>query len=247
MYKLIKRVVCGMLKILEEKNVRMIFTKDGNEIWFNANDVAEELGIVQINSTLRNIDTEYKKKFKEIDLSKVHDMHNSGVTKRYSRNFKKALYNTGEIFITEEGVYNLAFRSNKPEAKIFTKWVSKVLREIRINGFYIATDKDEQWLGVRTESKIARRSFTDEIKEFVEYALKQGSHNPNMYYIHFTKLVNEKLGIPKNAKREELSQSILMDIMALERVMSMKLPKLVTKDMPYKDIYKEIKNLIATI
>ena len=38
-----------------------------------------------------------------------------------------------------------------------------------------------------------------------------------------------------------------MDIMALERVMSMKLPKLIKKEMNYKDIYKEIKKLIEII
>ena len=68
-----------------------------------------------------------------------------------------------------------------------------------------------------------------------------------MYYIHFTKLVNEKLGIPKGTKREDLDQDILLDIMALERVMSMKLPKLINKEMNYKDIYKEIKKIILMI
>jgi len=225
-----------MLKILQERNVRMIWSKDGNEIWFNANDIGEELGIVQVSSTLRNIDKEYKKKFNESTMQAMQ-----------GRNFKDKLANFGEIFITEEAVYNLSFRSNKAEAKLFTKWVSKVLKQIRINGYYIATDKDNEWLGVRTDSKTTRREFTDEIQEFAHYATEQGSHKPQMYYIHFTKLVNEKLGIPKDTKREDLNQNTLMDIMALERVMSMRLPKLITKEMPYKDVYKEIKKLIAII
>ena len=141
----------------------------------------------------------------------------------------------------------MSFRSNKPEAKLFTKWVSTVLKQIRVNGYYIASEKDEQWIGIRTDSKRTRREFTDEVQEFVHYAINQGSNKPNMYYIHFTKLVNEKLGIPKGTKREDLDQDILLDIMALERVMSMKLPKLIKKEMNYKDIYKEIKKLIEII
>ncbi|WP_255613048.1 MULTISPECIES: BRO family protein [unclassified Clostridioides] len=67
-----------MLKVLQEKNIRMIWSKDGSEVWFNANDVGEELGIVNIRDTLRNIDREYKKKFNE---STVGDSD--------TRNFKK--------------------------------------------------------------------------------------------------------------------------------------------------------------
>lgn len=225
-----------MLRILEEKNVRMIWSKDGSEVWFSANDVGEELGISQIRSTLRNIDSEYKKKFNE---STVQNMH--------SRNFKEKLPNFGELFITEEAVYNLSFRSNKPEAKLFTKWVSKVLKQIRINGYYIATEKDEQWLQVRSEGKKVRKEFTDEIQGFVYYAMQQGSNKPDMYYIHFTKLVRGKLNIPKGLKRDELDQSTLFDIQALERVISMKLSKLIDKNMNYKDVYKKIKELIMMI
>lgn len=225
-----------MLNILKEKNVRMIWTNNGNEVWFHAGDIGRELGVIQIISTLRNTDNEFKKRFKNSDM---HEMHN--------RNFKMKLNNKGEIFITEEVVYQIAFRSNKLEAKEFTKWVSKVLKQIRINGYYIASEKDDKWLSVRTESKEIRRGFTDEIQEFVHYAIKQGSKKPEMYYVHFTKLVNDKLGIPKNIKRENLNQNQLMDISALERVMSMKLPKLIDKDMNYKDIYKEIKKLIELI
>ncbi|HBL07087.1 MAG TPA: BRO family protein, partial [Clostridium sp.] len=152
-----------MLKILQEKNIRMIWSKDSNEVWFNANDVGEELGIANIRDTLRNIDNEYKKLF---TCSNVGDT--------YIRNFKEKLPNRGEIFISEEAVYNVSFRSNKAEAKLFTKWVSKVLKQLRINGYYIATEKDEQWLGVRTDGKATRREFTDEIQEFVYYATQQG-------------------------------------------------------------------------
>lgn len=225
-----------MLKVLLEKNVRMIFTKDGEEVWFNASDIGEELGVINIRKVLPNINSKYKKKFS-----------NSDVTKGYNRNFESHINNRGEIYLKPHAVYQIAFRSNKAEAKLFTEWVSEVIEQIRVNGYYIATEKDEQWVEIRTDSKRTRREFTDEVQEFVHYAIKQGSNKPNMYYMHFTKLVNEKLGIPKGTKREDLDQGILMDIMALERVMSMKLPKLINKEMNYKEIYKEIKKLIEII
>ncbi|HBF5319583.1 TPA: BRO family protein, partial [Clostridioides difficile] len=60
-------------------------------------------------------------------------------------------------------------------------------------------------------------------------------------------LVRKKLGISKGVKRDELNQSELFDIQALERIISMKLPKLIDKDMNYKEVYKKIKELIEMI
>ncbi|HBG1010316.1 TPA: BRO family protein, partial [Clostridioides difficile] len=51
----------------------------------------------------------------------------------------------------------------------------------------------------------------------------------------------------KGVKRDELNQSELFDIQALERIISMKLPKLIDKDMNYKEVYKKIKELIEMI
>lgn len=51
---------------------------------------------------------------------------------------KKSLGRQGETwFVNESGLYNLIFRSNKPEAKVFRKWVtSEVLPCIRRTGKY---------------------------------------------------------------------------------------------------------------
>lgn len=44
------------------------------------------------------------------------------------------------LFVNESGLYNLIFRSNKPEAKAFRKWVtSEVLPTIRRTGSYTST------------------------------------------------------------------------------------------------------------
>ena len=115
------------------------------------------------------------------------------------------------------------------------------------NGYHIATEKDEAWLGVRADSKQTRHEFTDEIQAFVYYALQQGSSKPEWYYKTFTELVNKKLDIPKGSKRDDLPQHLLLDIMALERIIAMKLPKLITSDMHYKQVYLEIKKLIEAI
>lgn len=98
-----------MVSIFEERNVRIICSKNRSEIWFSAIDVGEELGIANIRDTLRNIDRSEKKKFTNEMIS--------GVGVFYTRNFNSPLNNYGETFVSEEAVYNMAFRSNKPESK----------------------------------------------------------------------------------------------------------------------------------
>lgn len=225
-----------MLGILKKYEVRVIFDENMDE-WFNADDVGKVLGLENIRRQLNRIVKEkYRKKF-----------NSSNVANCPIRNFEGNLPNRGVNFIKSQAVYQIAFRSNKPDAMEFTEWVSEVIELIRKNGYYIADEKSDQWLGVRCESKKVRRTFTDEIQEFVYYATLKGSNKPTMYYKHFTKLVNDKLEIPKELKRDDLSQDILMDIMALERVIAMKLPKLINEDMDYKQIYKIIKELINNI
>ena len=49
-----------MLKVLLEKHVRMLWSNNGNEIWFSVNDVADELGVINVRQLLPNIDKEYR-------------------------------------------------------------------------------------------------------------------------------------------------------------------------------------------
>lgn len=49
------------------------------------------------------------------------------------------LINSGTTvwFLTEQGLYEVLFQSRKPKAKEFKKWVKQVLKEIRLNGYYM--------------------------------------------------------------------------------------------------------------
>src|SRR3990167_8900907 len=55
------------------------------------------------------------------------------------------------LVINESGLYNLIFRSNKPQAKTFRKWVtSEILPEIRKTGKYVRTiPENEEWADVK--------------------------------------------------------------------------------------------------
>ncbi|MBV4447508.1 hypothetical protein KM799_12920 [Clostridium tyrobutyricum] len=115
------------LMIFEEQQVE-IFELNG-VIYFNPKHVAQCLEIKDVNSSIRNFN---KKQKKIIRNSDVHNMH------------IRRLNNAGEIFLTESGVYKLAFKSNKPNAEKFSDWVAdEVLPSIRKTGVY-STEKSEQ-------------------------------------------------------------------------------------------------------
>lgn len=53
--------------------------------------------------------------------------------------------------------------------------------------------KNEAWLEKREQGKLSRREETDIIKEFVEYATKQGSSKAQFYYSNISKMENKAL------------------------------------------------------
>ena len=137
-------------------------------------------------------------------------------------------------------------RSRQPIADDFNDWVSDVIISIRKNGYYIASEKDDKRLGIREETKKVRRMETDTIKKYVEYAKSQGSIHADMYYQNFTKLVQNCLGIEAGT-RDDLDQKTLLRLKSLETLIDMRLENLLETDIPYKDMYADVKELIRSI
>ena len=87
-----------------------------NEPWFCASDVCRAL--------------EFSAK-SEVVLRKLDD------DEKLMRKVYASGQNREMWFVNESGLYNLIFRSNKPEAKTFRKWVTgEVLPSIRRTGSY---------------------------------------------------------------------------------------------------------------
>lgn len=207
-------------------------------MWFGASDVGEELGMTNIRMVLSNIDRMEKRKFRNDDFSDV--------SKVYNRNFESEINNRGELFISEEAVYNVSFRSNMPEAKLFTKWVTKVLKQIRVNGYFVADEESDKWLKTRSETKQVRRMETNTIKRFVEYARNQGSTHADMYYMNFTKLVQNHLGIDSGS-RDSQDQETLLRLKSFETIVDMHIDTLMKANTHYKEIYNGVRDLIQSV
>jgi len=100
------------------------------EPWFKAKDIVTILGYGNTKKAVQtNVDDEDKKQFKDLDVPSMgsldcpHDLSRGPLA--------------SAVFVNESGLYSLILRSNKPEAKVFKRWVtSHVLPQIRKTGSY---------------------------------------------------------------------------------------------------------------
>ena len=100
----------------------------------------------------------------------------------------------------------------------------------------------------RTNSKFVRLMETDVIKEFVEYAKKQGSNNADKYYIHFSNLAKAYFDIQINVKgqnfRELLSAEHLYKIATADNIIKTAIKAGMKNNLYYKDVYKLAKKKV---
>ena len=99
------------------------FADENGEPWFVAADVARVLDYRTASDAIRYLDDD------EADTLKQRIRSENGVEQERQM-----------LIINESGLYNLVFRSRKPEAKKFRKWVTEeVLPSIRKTGSYSVT------------------------------------------------------------------------------------------------------------
>jgi prophage antirepressor-like protein len=105
-----------------------------NEPWFVAKDVCDSLGYSKdVSSVLSKLDEDEKG----------------------TENFRTLGGSQSLAVVNESGLYNLIFRSNKPEAKHFRKWVTaEVLPAIRKYGTYTSDAKVTERLEAKYQKKV---------------------------------------------------------------------------------------------
>jgi prophage antirepressor-like protein len=125
-FKHFKFNLMSNVAIFEHPQFGKIHTELVNtEPWFCASDVCKALDFPSPEASLRKLDDDEKL---------MRKVFASG-------------QNRDKWFVSESGLYNLIFRSNKTEAKTFRKWVTgEVLPAIRRNGFYGAQPRPMAYL-----------------------------------------------------------------------------------------------------
>ncbi len=119
-----------------------ILWKD-NEPLFRADEIAKIIGILDVHTSIRNFDSDEKVR---------HFVPTRGGEQEM-------------LFLTEDGVYRLLMRSNKPNARPFQKWVSNILKTIRKTGEYKISDEIEKF---KEEKNNENKLFIDEKNKEIE-------------------------------------------------------------------------------
>ncbi|WP_340389494.1 BRO family protein [Paenibacillus sp. FSL E2-0151] len=151
-----------------------------DEWWAVAKDVAEALGYRMASDMTRSLDSE------------EHGTHKVRMGK----------FTRKVLLISEFGVYEAAFNSERPEAKDFKRWVKELIRNLRkasgFEGFQIfrMLDKEHQ----KEAMSLLNRN-------------KENAGRPDFIKANTiaNKAVSSKFGHPKMIKKEQMTPQMLVE------------------------------------
>ena len=152
------------IQIFDYKSNKVRTVEQDGRVWFVAKDVCDILGIVNSRKAVSVLDDDELTSLKVTSGGQDREMN----------------------AISESGIYALTFRSNKPEAKNFARWVRKeVLPAIMRTGKYSVEQGDEvlalaQRIVAQHEENQALKEKIEDDKEKVEFA-DAVSHSDNSY------------------------------------------------------------------
>lgn len=107
-----------------------------------------------------------------------------------------------------------------------------------------------EWKQARLQIKQVRQSFTDAVKQFVEYATEQGSKSANMYYCNITKMEYAALELVEKGQKVPSNFRDTLDIMDIsflqtaEQIARAALINGMDRKLPYKEIYQLAKEKV---
>ena len=112
--------------------------------------------------------------------------------------------------------------------------------------------QNNSWIAKSDETKQIRQKETDIIKDFIEYAIKQGSKNANKYYMNITKMTNKALELliqtdDYKPLRDLATITELGFIQMLDLRATQAIEDGIKRQLPYKEIYKYAKEEVEKL
>ena len=214
------------------------YVNEASDIFMSRTQIGYALKYKNPSKGIENIHNRHYERMDRFSVA-IRGSQIEGGSKHIDPNAEMYMY-------AERGIYEICRRTAQPIADDFNDWVYDTILSIKKNGYYIASEKDDKWLGIRQETKEVRKAETDQIKLFVEYAKAQGSQNADRYYALLTNLINRRLGI-KSGERDKADQRTLMRLKSLETVVELHLATLMAEELPYKEVYQGVKRFIEAL
>ena len=138
-------------------------------------------------------------------------------------------------------IMNISTKKAHSKKLLFIKAFSEMERALIKQA---ANSADDNWLQVRSQSKQMRLQQTDVIKEFVEYATKQGSKSAKFYYKHITNATYSALQLIQHKKpklKDTLDTLELSQLMVAENVAKKSISNHMASGEHYKTVFVLVK------
>lgn len=117
------------------------------------------------------------------------------------------------------------------------KWKLDYIEAFNKMESFIKERQSTEWLMTRKQGKLVRRSETDTIANLIDYAKAQGSRHANKFYMTYSKLVNQLVGI-EAGQRETVPFKVISTIGFLEDMILHTIDEEMQKGAHYKQIYQ---------
>lgn len=140
-----------------------------------------------------------------------------------------------------QATFLITLMRNSEKVVLFKEKLTKEFYQQRnVIAKLISQQRDPNWQNVRSDGKIIYKKKTDIIKQFVDYATKQGSSSATRYYSNLAKMENKALFfIEQKYKnlRDIMTIKQLMQACTADDVIEKALIDGMNDGLPYKDIY----------
>lgn len=121
------------------------------------------------------------------------------------------------------------------------EWKVKYIQAFNEMEKLLTEKQTKTWLETRQESKLTRKSETEVIKKFVDYAREQGSDNADKYYVIFSKLANKTANI---TERDMATTFQLNSLTFIENIILHTIECQLMLGTEYHEIYQKCKKAI---
>lgn len=195
--------------------------------------IAKEFGIAHIEITRK-----MKNLSMEIPILRFNEMYKKDARIVRGREFETYSMNRdGYMFL----VMNISTKKAHSKKLAFIDAFNEMEQALVKQA---ANSADGNWLKVRNQSKQMRLQQTDVIKEFVEYATKQGSKSAKFYYKHITNATYSALQLIQHKKpklKDTLDTLELSQLMVAENVAKKSISNHMASGEHYKTVFVLVK------
>jgi len=113
----------------------------------------------------------------------------------------------------------------------------------------LLAQQNNSWIDARKKGEEIRVEETDAIKEFVDYATKQGSTSAKLYYMNITKMTNKALELIVSANGKPIKELASINELGFISVIENRVCDLLydgmDNELPHKFIYKQCRDEIV--